>query len=60
MRSIVLSGLVLAGSLALLAVPASAQDSVTAEEAHAIAVAAYLYFYPLITMDVTRLQSVNA
>ncbi|MEP9398167.1 DUF1254 domain-containing protein [Mesorhizobium sp. KR2-14] len=59
MKSIVLSGLVLAGSLALLAVSASAQDSVTEEEAHAIAVDAYLYFYPLITMDVTRQQSVN-
>ena len=32
---------------------------VTEEEAHAIGVDAYLYFYPLITMDLTRLQFTN-
>ena len=32
---------------------------VTDEEAHAIGVDAYLYFYPLITMDLTRLQFTN-
>jgi hypothetical protein len=32
---------------------------ITAEEAHAIAVDAYLYFYPLISMDLTRKQSTN-
>jgi hypothetical protein len=31
----------------------------TAEEAHAIAVDAYLYFYPLLSMDITRKQSTN-
>jgi hypothetical protein len=32
---------------------------ITDEEAHAIGVDAYLYFYPLITMDLTRLQFTN-
>ena len=32
---------------------------ITEEEAHAIAVNAYLYFYPLLTMDLTRKQSTN-
>jgi len=31
----------------------------TGDQAHAIAVDAYLYFYPLITMDLTRKQSTN-
>ena len=31
----------------------------TDEQAHAIGVDAYLYFYPLITMDLTRKQSTN-
>ena len=32
----------------------------TEEEAHAIAVDAYIYFYPLITMELTRQQLSNA
>ena len=32
---------------------------VTPAEAHAIGVDAYLYFYPLVTMDITRKQSTN-
>ena len=36
-----------------------AQSSITAEEAHAIGVDAYVYFYPLLTMDVTRKQFTN-
>jgi hypothetical protein len=38
---------------------AQAQQSVTEQEAHAIGVNAYLYFYPLISMDITRRQSTN-
>jgi hypothetical protein len=33
---------------------AQIETLITAQEAHAIGVAAYLYFYPLITMDITR------
>ena len=32
---------------------------ITEEAAHAIAVDAYLYFYPLLSMDITRKQSIN-
>jgi hypothetical protein len=38
---------------------AVADSTITPEAAHAIAVDAYLYFYPLVTMDITRKQSVN-
>ncbi|HZS17339.1 MAG TPA: DUF1254 domain-containing protein [Candidatus Udaeobacter sp.] len=46
-----------AGSLQL-SLPSQA-ESISAREAHAIGVDAYLYFYPLITMDVTRKQLIN-
>ncbi|MFU2328633.1 DUF1254 domain-containing protein [Pseudomonas sp. NFX98] len=36
-----------------------AQSKITAEEAHAIGVDAYVYFYPLLTMDITRQQFTN-
>ena len=48
--------------MALLALPqiqAHAQDKIGAAEARAIAVDAYIYFYPLVSMDITRLQSTN-
>jgi hypothetical protein len=51
----------LALTLALLFIPmlAPKAKAITEEEAHAIGVDAYLYFYSLITMDLTRLQSTN-
>jgi hypothetical protein len=48
--------------VALMAVqPVAAQQAskVSEEEAHAIGVNAYVYFYSLITMDITRKQSTN-
>jgi hypothetical protein len=37
----------------------AAQSAMTEQEVHALGVSAYLYFYPLITMDVTRKQLTN-
>jgi hypothetical protein len=48
----------LALCLCLVAQPASSQ-SITADEANAIAASAYIYFYPLVSMDITRKQSTN-
>jgi hypothetical protein len=42
-----------------LAPAMAATGPVTEEEAHAIGVDAYLYFYPIVTMDVTRKQLTN-
>ncbi len=39
--------------------PAGAQTAIGEQEAHAIGVDAYLYFYPLVTMDITRKQMTN-
>ena len=46
-------------SVAVLPEHARADEPITPEAAHAIGVDAYLYFYPLVTMDITRKQSVN-
>jgi hypothetical protein len=46
------------GAAAMPAAPAQAAP-ITEQEAHAIAVDAYIYFYSLITMDVTRKQFTN-
>jgi hypothetical protein len=47
------------GLFATLAAPAESQTGITEQEAHAIGVNAYLYFYPLLSMDLTRMQSTN-
>ncbi|PSJ61415.1 DUF1254 domain-containing protein [Pseudaminobacter soli (ex Li et al. 2025)] len=57
MRRTAFAGLAL--TFSLLAAPAGAKESITEDEANAIAVDAYLYFYPLITMELTRQQSTN-
>jgi len=40
-------------------VPALAAEPITEQDAHSIGVSAYLYFYPLVTMDLTRKQFTN-
>ena len=40
-------------------VVSSAADAISEEEAHAIGVDAYVYFYPLLSMDVSRKQLTN-
>jgi hypothetical protein len=53
----VLGACLLAASMAPIG--AGAQTAITEQEAHAIGVDAYLYFYPLISMDITRQTSTN-
>ena len=47
------------GVAAPVALAQSAAPAITEEAAHAIAVDAYVYFYPLLTMDITRKQFTN-
>ena len=49
----------LVGLIAVQPVTAQQAPKVSEEEAHAIGVQAYVYFYSLITMDITRKQSTN-
>src|SRR5215470_15299120 len=49
---------VAAMALLMISLPIKAAP-VTADEAHTIGVDAYLYFYPLVTMDITREQLTN-
>src|ERR1700741_3036250 len=59
MKRAILPILISVGFFSVLASPTTAQPAITEQEAHAIGVDAYLYFYPLITMDVTRKQLTN-
>ncbi|MCU4180970.1 DUF1254 domain-containing protein [Bosea sp. BH3] len=49
----------LASILAPVAMAQSSPPAVTEAEAHSIGVDAYIYLYPLVTMDVTRRQATN-
>ena len=46
-------------AVSLQATLATHAESISPEDAHAIGVEAYLYFYPLVTMDITRKQLTN-
>ncbi len=47
------------GAAAAPAALAQAAPAITEQDAHAIAVDAYVYFYSLMSMDITRRQSTN-
>jgi hypothetical protein len=60
MTRINLIALVAAGMLSVVGQPAiGAEATVTEQEAQSIARDAYIYFYPLVTMDITRKQLTN-
>ena len=59
MKRSVLTALFSASLLATLHAPAGAQTAITEQDAHAIGVQAYMYFYSLVTMDLTRKQLTN-
>src|SRR6516162_11490948 len=46
-------------AFAISGVTLNSQAAITEQEAHAIGVDAYLYFYPIVTMDVTRKVAIN-
>src|SRR6516164_1596994 len=47
------------GLLTAFAAPAEAQTKITEQEAHSIGVDAYLYFYSLVSVDITRRVATN-
>jgi hypothetical protein len=54
------SGLLLVAAFAISSLLSGMAKAATSEEeAHAIGVEAYVYFYPLVTMDITRKQFTN-
>jgi hypothetical protein len=59
MRHPTLLALLALAWLANSAIQTDAQTAITEEEAHSLGVDAYLYFYPLVLMDLTRKQSTN-
>jgi hypothetical protein len=59
MKRTVLAALLGSGVFISVIAPAASQSAITEQEAHAIGVDAYLYFYSLISMDLTRKQFTN-
>jgi hypothetical protein len=57
--SLAITVLSICAAMSLAIRPAEAQSSITEQEVYAIGVDAYLYFYPLVTMDITRKQLSN-
>ena len=52
-------GLLVGSALVTTATAQTTSPPITEQEAHAIGVDAYVYFYPLVTMDITRKQFTN-
>src|SRR5215470_5701693 len=59
MKRATLAAVVGVGLLTAFAAPTEAQTKITEQEAHAIGVDAYLYFYPLVSVDLTRRVATN-
>lgn len=55
-----LTGILLISAFVTAAIAQSPGPKPSAEEAQAIASEAYVYFYPLVTMDITRKQLINS